>query len=93
MSSVSFSPETITIGRRCRGPEQSANGGYASCRIAAFVDAPAVEVTLRLPPPLETPLRVERGAAVRVLRDDDLVAEACAAELDLELPGPWTTSA
>lgn len=88
MSSVSFSPETITIGRRFRGPEQSGNGGYASGRIAAFVDAPAVEVTLRRPPPLETPLRVERGAVVCVLHDDDLVAEACAAELDLELPGP-----
>jgi hypothetical protein len=86
MSSVSSLPETITIGRRYRGPEQSANGGYTCGRIAAFVDAPTVEVTLRLPPPLETPLRVERGEAVRVLHGGDLVAEARAAELDLELP-------
>jgi hypothetical protein len=86
MSSVSSSPETIIIGRRYRGPEQSGNGGYTSGRIAAFVDAPTVEVTLRLPPPLETPLRVERGEVVRVLHGDDLIAEARAAELELTLP-------
>jgi len=44
-------------------------------------------VTLRIPPPLDTPLRVEHdGAKVRVLDGDRLVAEARPAELDLELP-------
>ena len=43
------------------GPDGSANGGYACGRVAAYVDAAdAVEVTLRLPPPLERPLAVER---------------------------------
>jgi len=37
----------------------SANGGYACGRLASFVDADEVEVTLRLPPPLDRPLRVE----------------------------------
>ena len=44
--------ENITIDGRYRGPTQSANGGYAAGRLAAFVDGPA-EVTLRLPPPLD----------------------------------------
>jgi hypothetical protein len=88
MSSVSSSTDTLTIDRRYRGPAESGNGGYTSGRIAAFVDAVAVEVTLRMPPPLETPLRVERGDVLRVLHGDDLVAEARAAELDLDLPEP-----
>jgi hypothetical protein len=46
-------------------------------------------VTLRLPPPLDTPLRVEDdGNAVRILDGDRLVAEARPAELELELPEP-----
>jgi hypothetical protein len=47
-------------------------------------------VTLRLPPPLETELRVERGDGdgVRVYHDGDLVAEAKPVELELELPEP-----
>lgn len=75
------------IERRFRGPELSGHGGYTCARVAAFVDADTVEVTLRLPPPLETPLRVERdGDAVRVLDGEQLVAEARSAELDLDLP-------
>jgi hypothetical protein len=88
MSSVSSSPDTFTIDRRYRGPEQSGNGGYTCGRIAAFVDAPVAEVTLRLPPPLETPLRVEHGDVVSVLHGDELVAEARPVTLDLELPEP-----
>jgi len=88
MSSTSSSAEIFEIGRRFRGPESSGNGGYTAGRVAAFVDADTVEVTLRLPPPLETPLRVERDDAVRVFAGDDLVAEARPAELDTELPAP-----
>ena len=39
----------IVLPRRYRGPLTSANGGYACGRLAAFVDAEEVEVTLRLP--------------------------------------------
>jgi hypothetical protein len=80
--------DTFEIARRFRGPEASGNGGYTSGRIAAFVDAPVVEVTLLAPPPLETPLRVERNGGVRVLDGDRAIAEARPAELDLELPEP-----
>jgi hypothetical protein len=77
----------ITLERRFRGPLASANGGYASGRLAAFVDADEVEVTLRLPPPLDLPLTVERdGDAARLLDGDALVAEACPAPVDVEPP-------
>jgi hypothetical protein len=79
----------IVFPHRFRGPLTSANGGYASGRLAAFVDAEEVEVTLRLPPPLERPLRVERGAeGARLLDGDALVAEARPATLDVEAPAP-----
>jgi hypothetical protein len=79
----------ITFERRFRGPLTSANGGYACGRIAAYVEAETVEVTLRLPPPLERPLAVCReGAAVRLLDGDAVIAEARPAELDVEPPPP-----
>jgi hypothetical protein len=79
----------ITIPRRYRGPLTSANGGYASGRLAAFVDADEVEVTLRLPPPLDRPLLVRRHDGSATLLDrDDVVAEARAASVDAEPPPP-----
>jgi len=67
----------ITFPHRFRGPLTSANGGYACGRLASFVDADEVEVTLRLPPPLERPLTVRRDAGSAVLLDDHaVVAEA-----------------
>jgi hypothetical protein len=81
--------DVIVIERRFRGPQSSGNGGYTSGRAAALVGAEAVEVTLRLPPPLDTPMRVERdGGAVRILDGDRLVVEARPVELELELPEP-----
>src|SRR5215218_4317713 len=50
----------IVIDRRFRGPDQSGNGGYTCGLVAGAMDGPAA-VTLRLPPPLEVPLRVEDG--------------------------------
>jgi hypothetical protein len=65
----------------------SANGGYACGRLAAFVDADAVEVTLRLPPPLDRPLRVERvDGHVSLLDDDAVVAEALPAPVEVRPP-------
>ena len=83
----------MTIGRRFRGPLTSANGGYTCGRLAAFVDAPAVEVTLRLPPPLERPLAVRRAdERVLLVVDDALVAEAAPAALRLAPPEPVTVA-
>ena len=81
---------TITIGRRYRGPLHSGNGGYSAGSLAQFVDGPA-EVTLRLPPPLERPLHVDERDGVLLLLDGDaIVAEARPATVDLELPAPPT---
>ena len=82
-------PVQIIIPRRYRGPLTSANGGYASGRLAAFVDADEVEVTLRLPPPLDRPLLVRKdGGSATLLDGDDVVAEARAASVDAEPPAP-----
>ena len=68
---------SLTITRRFRGPRTSANGGYAAGLLAQAVGAAAVEVTLRLPPPLERALTVSREGERVLLRDGDaLIAEA-----------------
>ena len=84
--------DPIVIGRRFCGPPDSGNGGYACGLIAARVDGPA-EVTLRLPPPLETPLAVAPvdAASVRVLDGDALVAEGVRhhdEDLGIDAPEP-----
>ena len=77
------------LAQRYRGPLTSANGGYACGRLAAFVDADEVEVTLRLPPPLDRPLAVEReDGRVLLLDGDALVAEARPAPVEVEPPAP-----
>jgi hypothetical protein len=75
----------LTIPYRYRGPLTSANGGYAAGRLAALVGAPEVEVTLRLPPPLERPLAVRRdGDTVTLLDGEDVVAEARPGRVEAE---------
>ena len=75
--------------RHYRGPLTSANGGYACGRLAAYVDADEVEVTLRVPPPLDTPLTVEHDDdLVRLVDGDVLVAEARPGSVGAEPPAP-----
>ncbi|HZO96282.1 MAG TPA: hypothetical protein VFB42_02825 [Gaiellaceae bacterium] len=76
----------LVIDPRFRGPDASANGGYACGRIAAAAGG-EVAVTLRSPPPLGVPLRVEAG---RVLHGETLVAEFGPAAVELEPPEPPT---
>jgi hypothetical protein len=80
----------IAVERRFRGPDESGNGGYCAGLFALAHGGDVVEVTLRLPPPLETPLEL-RGD--QVLAGDDVVAEVRAAELDLEPPEPVSLDA
>jgi hypothetical protein len=81
-------PESLLIPGRYNGPPGSANGGYACGLVAAHVDGD-VEVTLRLPPPLGTPMELVGSSGRIELRDGDrLVAEAEAVELDVEVPDP-----
>jgi hypothetical protein len=80
----------VVIESRFRGPRESGNGGYSCGALARFVDPRAAEVTLRLPPPLDRPLRVETADGGAELHDgQELVAEARSIDgLDLDLPDP-----
>ena len=79
---------TVTVPARFNGPPASANGGYACGLVAGLLGGEA-EVTLRSPPPLDTPLAVVRnGERVEVRDGDMLVAHAEPAALELELPEP-----
>jgi hypothetical protein len=78
---------SVTIERRYRGPLHSANGGYAAGLLALSL-GDAAEVTLRLPPPLDTPLDVSADGERLLLRHGDaLVAEARPSDPGL-LPPP-----
>ena len=86
--------ETVVIARRFRGPASSGNGGYTCGLLSRVVEGDAAEgdaagrdaeVTLRVPPPLDTPLRVEGMCAYD---GDVLVAEVRATTVELELPAP-----
>ncbi len=71
-------PEEVVIPGRYNGPAGSANGGY-SCGVfaaaAPHLNRPRAEVTLRLPPPLDTPLTVREGdEEALVLHGDATVA-------------------
>jgi hypothetical protein len=82
--------EQVLIDSRFRGPADSGNGGYSCGALASFVAPRSAEVTLRLPPPLDRPLEVERDGTAAVMRDGNaLVAEARAIDdLEIELPRP-----
>ncbi len=96
--------ESLVIPSRFRGPQGSGNGGYVCGRIAAHLDGhvsgrgrrrawpAAAEVTLRRPPPLDTPMTVERhgGSSVRVSHGRTLIAEATSSpgSVALEIPAP-----
>jgi hypothetical protein len=73
----------IVIDSRFRGPDTSGNGGY-SCGL--FARGAECEVTLRLPPPLETAL--VRDADGHVWAGDELVAEVRPGQVSLEPPQP-----
>ena len=75
----------IVIDRRFRGPNESGNGGYSAGRFALAHGGDVVEVTLRLPPPLETPLELD---GERVVAGDAVVAVVRAVELGVSAPDP-----
>lgn len=80
-------PTTLTISKRFRGPPGSVNGGYA-CGVtaSAFGEEPA-EVVLRLPPPLESEMRLERsGEQAALMAGDAVVAQARPSAVDVEVP-------
>jgi hypothetical protein len=83
--------DSLVIPSRFCGPPGSGNGGYVCGRIAAYLDG-SVTVTLRRPPPLATPMTVERDddGAVRIHDGGTLIAEATSSpgSPPLQIPGP-----
>jgi hypothetical protein len=77
----------IVISQRFNGPPGSGHGGYTCGTVARLVGSSTVEVRLRLPPPLDQPLRWD-GA--RLLDGDDVIAEGrpVNGEPDVEVPEP-----
>jgi len=76
----------IVIDSRFRGPDDSGNGGYTCGVIARERGGEELEVTLRLPPPLDEWLRLDDDG--RVWDDHALVAEVREGAVELEPPPP-----
>ena len=81
--------DSLAIPARFNGPPDSGHGGYSAGVAASLVEGPA-EVALRAPPPLETPMVIERRAdgSAALLDGDRLVLEARPATVDVEVPRP-----
>ncbi len=84
-------PAPLTIPARFNGPPNSGNGGYVAGRIAQFLPAAGEghwpEVSLRAPPPLDTPLTVQRTAeGIGVFHETTKVATARMVPCDLDVP-------
>lgn len=83
-----MSVPTLRIPARFNGPPESANGGITAGELAELLPAGAtVQVTLRMPPPLDTDLAVRLahdGAALRAFDGEVLIAEAAVVEESIE---------
>ncbi|MFF5079964.1 hypothetical protein ACFY36_23170 [Actinoplanes sp. NPDC000266] len=79
----------MLLPRRYNGPPGTGNGGWSAGAFAAAAGArpggPVFEVTLRVPPPLETELRLDEGS---VLDGDTLVASLAEVEPGLPAVAP-----
>jgi hypothetical protein len=79
-------PEVV-VPSRFNGPPGSGNGGYTCGVLAELVGAAGVEVSLRLPPPLDRPLPVEpRDGGLVALDGGVVVAEAREATVAVDPP-------
>jgi hypothetical protein len=81
----------IIIESRFCGPPDNGNGGYTCGLLANFIKGIA-EVTLRNPPPLNTPMQVEQVEMNKfcLFDQETLIAEAIPTKLDLTAPEPPT---
>ncbi len=87
MATLSY--DVIIPARYC-GPPGSSNGGYISGLMSRPIDGP-VMVTLKSPPPLDTPMRLDVNGTRTWLYhgdspDEKLVAHAISAPLSLDIP-------
>ncbi|MFK7936768.1 MAG: hypothetical protein AB8G22_24860 [Saprospiraceae bacterium] len=77
----------LSIPARFNGPDNSANGGYASGLVATQVDYP-VRVRLHYPPPLDKPLTLQQDAEqkLQLLHGERLIASAQPYDFQLVVP-------
>ena len=104
MAGVPDTLAPLTIASRFRGPTSSGNGGWTAGALAAYLAPGPVRVMLRVPPPLDTALRVEIDedadgvATARAFQpsgpdEETLVAEAApAAAVEAVSPVDLTTA-
>ena len=84
---------SVVVATQFRGPLESGNGGYVSGLLADYLLAPVaaegIEVTLRAPTPLDTPMEIrvdDEQASAYV--GDTLIGQALPKKLELEVPAP-----
>jgi hypothetical protein len=88
--------DPLIIPRQFRGPPESGNGGFVAGAIAerfrgpSAADDAAVQVTLRAPIPLDTPMALACTAEnhLHLTLGEQLIAEAEPVGLNLEIPEP-----
>jgi hypothetical protein len=82
--------ETVVIDARFKGPPDSGNGGYTCGCVARALGAGPAEVSLRVPPPLETELALAvDGEGARLLDGETVVADGRPASSALgDVPEP-----
>ena len=81
---------TLLIAPRFNGPPGSGNGGY-TCGLIASLIGDGAEVTLRQPPPLDTPLAASVVDGITLVHHGEvLIAEGRLVAWDLEVPTPPT---
>lgn len=81
---------SLVVDGRFNGPPRVVNGGYACGLVARALDG-VVEVSLKRPVPVETPLGLSVGDGEAVLRDDhgvELARGVAVADLEVDVPGP-----
>jgi hypothetical protein len=82
---------SVEIPSRFQGPPTSGNGGYSAGLLAEVLGGGTVEVTLRAPPPLDRPLRIEHeGERALLIGDEQVIAEAMPSALELSAPAAPT---
>lgn len=78
--------ESITIASRFHGPPDSGNGGYSCGMLARHIEGSSV-VRLCIPPPLDSQMDIRKtDEGVALFHNNELVASAKAANVDIEVP-------
>lgn len=78
--------QSIIVERRYQGPSQSANGGYIAGALAELIEGPA-EITLRAPPPLETPMALSAvDGGYDLMLDDQLIGSVRPGAYSVNVP-------